>query len=559
MADLEEVAAVTGVVAIHSDQPVKPLRPDHAGHAPAQAQTESRRPDITRDISTRDAADTHAEAMPPLPSGVSGKGVLVGVIDSGIDIYHPALIKPGSNPPRTRIVSLFDFTLRQTPATPVVVDFTGRYDGRTVEEIDPKPTFTGGTTPKIAVRRGREITEAEINAALQANPRAPFVSREGTDHGTHVTGIAAGVGKVSRGCCKRDQPIGVAPDADLAIVRALTKADIVGGAAHIFGQSWLAPGVFKKPAVVNVSLGRFGTAGDGSDRPTSDWTTCWWEPRRPRPDAVLTIRYTERVGGKLTLFEVSSLADTLRSLLTTARPLRPTDLRAAAGSSPGDATDDEAVTVPRERPAAVRTALDALRKSVDAFLRDLTPLFPAPPAVPARGELVSGIDDFLSRYSGLVTTGGGFGMVRSGWGEGIEWRRSVCADFLAAVAVAADRMARSLADADALVRAYDNLPLSTPDEQRFGLLEQAERLLTTTPTSPRPSSPARLRATVAVEDGRTNFAAVTPDSTDLARLVFLEFALVYSNDWYQLPCALPAGTYTSIRGLAVTDVFGEKL
>ncbi|MCZ0984921.1 hypothetical protein O1M54_02870 [Streptomyces diastatochromogenes] len=63
----------------------------------------------------------------------------------------------------------------------------------------------------------------------------------------------------------------------------------------------------------------------------------------------------------------------------------------------------------------------------------------------------------------------------------------------------------------------------------------------------------------AVEDGRTNFAAVTPDSTDLARLVFLEFALVYSNDWYQLPCVLPAGTYASIRGLAVTDVFGEKL
>ncbi|MFG2351733.1 hypothetical protein [Streptomyces phaeochromogenes] len=63
----------------------------------------------------------------------------------------------------------------------------------------------------------------------------------------------------------------------------------------------------------------------------------------------------------------------------------------------------------------------------------------------------------------------------------------------------------------------------------------------------------------AVEDGRTNFAAVKPDSTDLARLIFLEFALVYSNDWYQLPCDLPSGTYASIQGLAVTDVFGEQL
>ncbi|MEU9338563.1 hypothetical protein AB0D49_36345 [Streptomyces sp. NPDC048290] len=63
----------------------------------------------------------------------------------------------------------------------------------------------------------------------------------------------------------------------------------------------------------------------------------------------------------------------------------------------------------------------------------------------------------------------------------------------------------------------------------------------------------------AVEDGRTNFAAVTPDSTDLARLIFLEFALVYGNDWYQVPCALPAGSHARVGGLAVTDVFGEQL
>jgi len=63
----------------------------------------------------------------------------------------------------------------------------------------------------------------------------------------------------------------------------------------------------------------------------------------------------------------------------------------------------------------------------------------------------------------------------------------------------------------------------------------------------------------AIEDGRTNFAAVNPDSTDLARLIFLEFALVYSNDWYQLPCDLPAGTFATVEGLAVTDVFGQKL
>jgi hypothetical protein len=63
----------------------------------------------------------------------------------------------------------------------------------------------------------------------------------------------------------------------------------------------------------------------------------------------------------------------------------------------------------------------------------------------------------------------------------------------------------------------------------------------------------------AVEDGRTNFAAVSPDSTDLTRLIFLEFALVFSNSWFQLPCDLPAGVVATVQGLAVTDVFGQRL
>lgn len=62
----------------------------------------------------------------------------------------------------------------------------------------------------------------------------------------------------------------------------------------------------------------------------------------------------------------------------------------------------------------------------------------------------------------------------------------------------------------------------------------------------------------ALEDGRTNFAAVTPDTTDLIRLLFLEFALVFSNDWFLVPCDLPVGTLASIEGLVVTDVFGQR-
>lgn len=62
----------------------------------------------------------------------------------------------------------------------------------------------------------------------------------------------------------------------------------------------------------------------------------------------------------------------------------------------------------------------------------------------------------------------------------------------------------------------------------------------------------------AFEDGRTDFGAITPDTTDLIRLLFMEFALVYSNDWFLLPCDLDEGTLARIDGLMVTDVFGQR-
>ena len=62
----------------------------------------------------------------------------------------------------------------------------------------------------------------------------------------------------------------------------------------------------------------------------------------------------------------------------------------------------------------------------------------------------------------------------------------------------------------------------------------------------------------AFEDGRTSFGAVRPDATDLIRLMFLEFALVFGNDWILLPCDLEAGTLATVDGLAVTDTFGQR-
>jgi len=63
----------------------------------------------------------------------------------------------------------------------------------------------------------------------------------------------------------------------------------------------------------------------------------------------------------------------------------------------------------------------------------------------------------------------------------------------------------------------------------------------------------------AFEEGRTNFGDIDANTTDLAKLLFLEFALVYANDWFVIPYTLPVGAIAQVRGVAVTNTFGERL
>lgn len=60
------------------------------------------------------------------------------------------------------------------------------------------------------------------------------------------------------------------------------------------------------------------------------------------------------------------------------------------------------------------------------------------------------------------------------------------------------------------------------------------------------------------EDGRVNFGAVSTATTDLGKLLFVDFALVYSNDWMIAPFTSPAGTIATLTGCAVTNTFGER-
>jgi hypothetical protein len=232
-----------------------------------------------------------------------------------------------------------------------------------------------------------------------------------------------------------------------------------------------------------------------------------------RGDTELVIRYTDQIAGKVTLFELSSLVDSLRTLLLAARPARPSDFTLPAGGGALDPRADDAVDLPRNRPQAVRDALNALRPPIDDFAGDLDTLLADP--VANRAQLLDGVDTFLTRYGDLLVTASGLGLVRSGWGELVLWRRARFGEVLLAVKGAADRMTGSLAAADAKISEYDALPAATPSEERFALLQQAERLLTTAPTSPRPGTPQQLRTIVGTR--RTAFANRLAALTAIAR------------------------------------------
>jgi hypothetical protein len=63
----------------------------------------------------------------------------------------------------------------------------------------------------------------------------------------------------------------------------------------------------------------------------------------------------------------------------------------------------------------------------------------------------------------------------------------------------------------------------------------------------------------AFEDNKTNFGDIDASTTDLAKLLFLEFALVYANDWFVIPYTLPTGAIATISGFVVTNTFGDRL
>jgi len=60
------------------------------------------------------------------------------------------------------------------------------------------------------------------------------------------------------------------------------------------------------------------------------------------------------------------------------------------------------------------------------------------------------------------------------------------------------------------------------------------------------------------EDARVNFGAVNAGPEDLGRMLLVEFAVSYGNDWFVIPVQLPVGAVCRTTSLVVTNTFGER-
>ena len=168
-------------------------------------------------------------------AGLTGKGVIIAVIDSGIDFYHPDFIKYDSyGLPTSRVLYFWD-TLREYRPS----DKLGA----------PAPvTFANGAP--IGVNYSRD----DLTADLRSRQRQ-INDCDTNGHGTACAGIAAGNGRGANG-----QYAGVAPDADIIAVRI---GDAGGNMVteYLSGAicDWLEKVAGGSPMVVSCSYG----GGDG--------------------------------------------------------------------------------------------------------------------------------------------------------------------------------------------------------------------------------------------------------------------------------------------------------
>lgn len=161
-----------------------------------------------------------ATGSPPVYGGLSGRGVIVGIVDTGIDVHH--------------------------------ADFKTLLGKTRIKFLWNQLGITG--THPVGFTYGVEWTAAQIDAGACTQ-----VDTDG--HGTTIAGIAAGNGNGTGKGFPAYRYVGVAPEADLVIVNSSRfDADVIDGVNYIFQKA----ASLGKPAVVLLAVaGRTG-GHDGS-------------------------------------------------------------------------------------------------------------------------------------------------------------------------------------------------------------------------------------------------------------------------------------------------------
>lgn len=178
------------------------------------------------DISKRAACITPVQDIDPK---LSGKGVLIGIIDSGIDYRHPDFINPDGT---SRIVSILQINDLTNLAESAV-----EYTTDEINEAINAPTF---------------------DEALKIVPSTDVIG-----HGTHVAGIAGGNGRASNG-----QYRGVAYESEFIIVQLgattnqpfVKTTEIMRGIIYILNKARS----LGKPVAINISYGNNYGSHDGN-------------------------------------------------------------------------------------------------------------------------------------------------------------------------------------------------------------------------------------------------------------------------------------------------------
>lgn len=196
----------------------------------------------------------------------TGQGVIVAVIDTGIDYTHTAFMSQLDPTKTSRILRIWDQGL--SPAS--------------LSECPDKKYLTNSTSSSnrsYGVEYNNDHQQPghdEIDVAL--NGGTELQHKDCIGHGTHVAGIAAGGTVFPSG--EDASKVGVAPEADIIAVKYLDVPDKIkyrsssGFGAEVGYDTRFKDAVLYclrvaeelgKPVVINLSLGNSSEPGDGLD------------------------------------------------------------------------------------------------------------------------------------------------------------------------------------------------------------------------------------------------------------------------------------------------------